>query len=434
MNRIDRKRREFLKALSFAGLGAHLGLRQWDGRAYAQEAFSAYNGPFWIFLHAGGGWDVTSLCDPKGDGPERVNRYPVGDIRSVGNIRYAPLEGHDAFFSKYASRLLVINGIDTTTNGHDQGVRGTWSGKTGEGYPAIGAMIAGSFGAQAPMAFISAGGYSQTAGTTRAVRIGRDAGLLRRLAFPQRIQPESDDDSTYLGSAEAEDLLRQAAEARHARKMSHVFLPKGRRSRSQLYLAQAGKRELARVVEYLPQEMPRDNAQSRILVAYAAYRAGVSVSLSLGLGGFDTHGNHDENHPPRLAALLEAADFAMSEAERQGFADRVVLVMGSDFGRTPRYNGGAGKDHWPISSLMAMGPGISGNRVVGQTNEGHRPFKLDPVSLAPTGDDQDAPGIELTIEHVHRALRRFAGVDPALQGQFPLPVEDLNLFGQPLGA
>ena len=111
---------------------------------------SAYTGTYWIFMHAGGGWDPTHLCDPKGRVNENENdpmgRFLRDDIRTAGNINYAPLGDDgtalDAFFQEHYQRLLVVNGMDTGTNGHDQGTRGTWSGRTEEGHPPIGALIA----------------------------------------------------------------------------------------------------------------------------------------------------------------------------------------------------------------------------------------------------------------------------------------------------
>ena len=52
-----------------------------------------YSGPLWVFLNAGGGWDPTSLCDPKGgngpDDPDAMNHsYTYSQIESAGNIRY----------------------------------------------------------------------------------------------------------------------------------------------------------------------------------------------------------------------------------------------------------------------------------------------------------------------------------------------------------
>ncbi|MDQ7068439.1 MAG: hypothetical protein Q9M40_10960 [Sulfurimonas sp.] len=56
------------------------------------------------------------------------------------------------FFDKYGSELLVVNGIDTQTNGHDAGRRYMMSGKLSEGFPALSALIAGIRMPSSPLA------------------------------------------------------------------------------------------------------------------------------------------------------------------------------------------------------------------------------------------------------------------------------------------
>ena len=118
-------------------------------------------------------------------------------------------------------------------------------------------------------------------------------------------------------------------------------------------------------------------------------------------------------------------DFLITEAEAAGIGDRVVVVVGSDFGRTPGYNDGNGKDHWSVTSMMLLGAGIRGNRVIGTTDERHRPLTVNPQTLA-----TDPNGIRIKPVHVHRALRRLAGIEtggPA--DRFPIAGEDLPLLG-----
>jgi uncharacterized protein (DUF1501 family) len=106
----------------------------------------------------------------------------------------------------------------------------------------------------------------------------------------------------------------------------------------------------------------------------------------------------------------------------------VVVVAASDFGRGPFYNGdgdGAGKDHWPVTSMFAMGPGIPGNRVVGGTTADQRARLVDPGSLAVVDGVDGVDGVRIRPEHVHHALRQVAGVDDSL---YPLPGNTLPLF------
>jgi uncharacterized protein (DUF1501 family) len=108
----------------------------------------------------------------------------------------------------------------------------------------------------------------------------------------------------------------------------------------------------------------------------------------------------------------------------------VLIVVGSDFGRGPTYNGTnqyAGKDHWPSTSMMVLLPdgARGGDRVIGATDDGQRPRGLDPVTLAPVDG-----GRRLSPATVQRALRRLLSLEGnADAAQYPLLGDDLALFG-----
>lgn len=416
-------RRDFMRMAAFAGLSLATPLRALGKGATPDDKL------LWVLVHAGGGWDPTSLCDPKGRKTEKdenpVNLYFSGDIGEAGNIRYAPVDGHAAFFKKHYKKTLVINGVDTATNGHDSGTRNTWSGKLAEGYPAFGALVAASVAPNKPLAFVSNGGYDETAGLVAPTRVG-NPGLLTKLAWPNRMDP-SNAESTYFAAAAA-DRLEAARRARLQRLVDAPSLPRESAARSMLWMAREGGNELKQLEAALPKELDQsgNDLKRQAQLAMAAFKAGLSVSANLTTGGFDTHGNHDASHFPRLAALLEGVDFVWEEAERQGLADRLVVVVGSDFGRTPHYNDGMGKDHWSITSMMLMGKGIPGNKVIGTTDAGHVPVPVNPGTLAPDA----AKGVRITPEHVHKALRGLAGITelPEAAG-FPLGATSLPLLG-----
>jgi hypothetical protein len=152
----------------------------------------------------------------------------------------------------------------------------------------------------------------------------------------------------------------------------------------------------------------------------AAHRAGIGVSANLALGGFDTHDDHDNRHRPSVTALYDTLIALWNEAERQELAEDLVVAVISDFGRTPNYNSAMGKDHWPVTSALLVGKGVVGNRVVGATDEGHKPLEIDVDTLQPV----DAGGVRIKPAHVHRALRRVAGIeDTDLDERFPLFVD-----------
>jgi hypothetical protein len=418
-------RRDFLKAAAFAGLAVSTPL----GRLTSARAqVGTYQGPFWVMVNAGGGWDPTSFCDPKGraneEDPDPMNMYFTGDIETAGNISYAPVGGNNAFFQKYYNQLTVINGIDTQTVSHDGGSRHTWSGKLSEGHPSFGALLAGTMGRELPMSYISNGGFDITAGLVAPTRVG-NVNALNRIAYPNRISDSNPDDRFHSPSTESRIL--RAQKARLERLQSKQQLRSYQHAMGELTVARSTKNELSLLSEYLPD--PLDNSGNGLFrqsqLAIAAYKAGLAVSVNMSTGGFDTHGNHDANHIPRLQTLFEGVDFLMEEAQRQGVADRIVVVIGSDFGRTPGYNDGQGKDHWSITSMMFMGQGIPGNKVIGSTDGRHNPHKINPQTLA-----QDDNGVRIEPKHIHQQLRKLAGVhdhDNALR--HPIGDDEMPLFG-----
>lgn len=416
-------RRDFMKLCGAAGLAVMV-----PGRGRAQLDPGSFDDRFWVFVHAGGGWDPTSLCDPKGRVDEEeenpMNMYFVDDIGTAGNINYAPMAFNEQFFQKHYRRTLVLNGVDTQTNNHDAGVRHTWSGKLSEGYPALAALIAGIQAREAPLAFLSNGGYDLTNGLIAPTRTG-NIDALNRIAFPNRLDANNEDRGHFHSPATMERI--QTAMAKREGWLKERFaLPKAQHTVSQLFSARIGRNEVKRLSEYLPEQFEQNQLRRQAQVACAAFKAGVGKTANLTQGGFDTHGNHDESQGNALSNLMQGVDFLWDEAERQGIADKLVVMIGSDFGRTPGYNGNMGKDHWSITSVILMGAGIPGNRVIGTTDARHRPILVDPATLQPKEN-----GIRIEPKHIHFALRKLAGIEAAEPSRqlFPLlSTEDLPLL------
>ncbi|MEZ4287479.1 MAG: DUF1501 domain-containing protein [Polyangiales bacterium] len=281
-------------------------------------------------------------------------------------------------------------------------------------------------GPSLPMPLIGYGGYLETQGITNVVPLG-DASLLDSLAYPERISADNPDEN-YMGHPSVPAAIAAAQTRRLQRQLGSTRLPRATRSLNQLMLARLGQDDLRRVSESLPKTFADDQHQRQVQVSFAAYQAGLSVGVSLAVGGFDTHGNHDADHLQAMQNLLNAATFVIDESERLGIADKVALVIGSDFGRTPGYNDGNGKDHWPLTSMMFKMPGVTGGRVIGATSDRQGPLLIDPATLAVTGAPESAPGIQLSIDHIHRSLRRYAQISDEFQANFPLGGEDLGLF------
>jgi len=389
-----------------------------------------YTGRFYLMVDAGGGWDPTMLCDPKGGDINR--QYMPSAIRSAGNIQYAPITYADGysnqrFFDKFHQRLLVLNGIDTQTVNHDSGNRFTWSGRLEDGYPPLAAILAAALAPGRPLGFLSNGGYENTMGVVPLARLP-SLDTIGRIAYPNRIDP-ANPNARYLSEASYERLRRYQRE-RTLAQADRATLLVYEHSLRQLAATRAGSNLLERLMQYLPNNDVLARAQNPILrqgmVALAAYQAGVTAAANLAVGGFDTHGQHDTNQANALSRLLQGIDQLMDRIDMLGLTDRVTVIVGSDFGRTPSYNAQMGKDHWSVTSMLLMGAGIRGDRVIGATDASQRARGIDYSTLAV----RDSSPRKLTPKAIHTALRRFAGVESsAVARQFPLYGDRIDLFG-----
>lgn len=436
-------RRSFLKAAALAGLAVSAPVLSRDA-----GAATPYGGPYFIMVNAGGGWDPNFMFNPT---LNKNHNALYTEIKKVGNIPYAPIPldlpamgldtttGYDqylmdnaAFLTKHGAQLCVLNGVDTSTNNHDAGNRTMWCGRISEGYPALGALLAAALAPEKPMAFISSGGYDATENLVPLTRV-TSVGTLKKIAFPNAVDPNNLAGDKYhtpetfsrIAKAQAERILALRGGQR---------LPTLQRSMDGLFMARVAENELANLqipatLADLPGNALGDleRMMQQAQLALAAFKSGLAVAANVSLGGFDTHSNHDQNQRRQLAKLLYGISFIMDEIAASGLGGKVTLLSASDFGRGPTYNTGKGKDHWSITSFLAMGPGITGNRVIGGTYEdSQKPKNIDPASLATV----DSGGVRLRPEHIHRALRLKADVaDTEVAQKFQLPGEDLPLFG-----
>jgi uncharacterized protein (DUF1501 family) len=109
---------------------------------------------------------------------------------------------------------------------------------------------------------------------------------------------------------------------------------------------------------------------SGCLLARRLVEQGVSY-VEVSLGGWDTHTNNFDTLSTRLLPELDKGMSALvADLLRKGLLDSTLVVWMGEFGRTPRINQNAGRDHWPRSwSVVMGGGGMKGGHVVGATDK-----------------------------------------------------------------
>jgi Protein of unknown function (DUF1501) len=119
-----------------------------------------------------------------------------------------------------------------------------------------------------------------------------------------------------------------------------------------------------------------------LLLARKLVESGVSA-VEVDLGGWDMHGNIADGVRRNASGVLDPAFAALvKDLNQRGlYKDTLVVWMG-DFGRTPRINQGAGRDHWGNGwSVVMGGAGLKGGVSYGETDKDGMSIKKDPVSV-----------------------------------------------------
>jgi hypothetical protein len=122
----------------------------------------------------------------------------------------------------------------------------------------------------------------------------------------------------------------------------------------------------------LSQEEPRTRDRYRgveqFLTARRLIEAGVGC-VTLAIGGWDTHGDNFRTLRRQLPAVDRGVANLVQDLSDRGMDKDVVTVMWGEFGRTPKVNGGAGRDHWsPVMSALVAGGGLKMGQAIGASS------------------------------------------------------------------
>ena len=148
------------------------------------------------------------------------------------------------------------------------------------------------------------------------------------------------------------------------------------------------------------------------LLARRLVEAGVTfVTIQAG-GGWDTHGNNFKELKDRLLPRYDQATSALiSDLCDRGQQDDVLVMSFGEFGRTPRINKDAGRDHWPgAMSILYAGGGLKMGQAIGTTNA---------TAEYPTSKPYTPGCVLSTMYHVLGIDHHHAFMD---QAQRPMPI------------
>ncbi len=366
-------RRDFLKvgALGMGGLLLSDLLRQ-RARASAEGRPAHNTSVVWLWL--GGGPTHIETFDPKMDAPAEF-RSVVGDVPTV--LPGVRLGGVFPRLGRIADKMAFVRSFAHRNSGHGGGTHWVMTGYDfppadngqGQNRPGMGAILARYRGAN-----------NATTGLPNYVRMG---GILG-------------DGASWLGSAFGP--FDTAGSARNNMNLQ-VTLDRLAERRSLLHSFDTLNRDVdrtglmqgldafeiqafdlllsrAREAFDVSREDPRtrdlyganNRLGQQLLLARRLCEAGVGF-VTVEFGGWDMHGNIQQGMRQLGPQVDQAVAAFVQDVCQRGLDDEVLLVVTGEFGRTPRINGGAGRDHWaPLSTLALAGGGLRMGQVVGESN------------------------------------------------------------------
>ncbi len=136
----------------------------------------------------------------------------------------------------------------------------------------------------------------------------------------------------------------------------------------------------------------------QLLLARRLCEAG-SGFVTIQYGGWDMHGNIANALKQRCPQLDHAVAAFVRDVHSRGMSDNILLVITGEFGRTPRVNKNAGRDHWSnLSTLALAGGGLKMGQVVGES----------------TGNVERPKSKPITPQDLMATVFQVLGLDPGL--------------------
>jgi hypothetical protein len=131
----------------------------------------------------------------------------------------------------------------------------------------------------------------------------------------------------------------------------------------------------------LRDEYGRNTAGQRMILARRLVEAGVRF-VSLTYGGWDHHDNIKNAMTAQMPSFDQAYAALIRDLDKRGLLDSTLVMVTTEFGRTPKINGTAGRDHYPkVFSIMLAGGGVKRGNIHGASDATGGEPDSDPLSV-----------------------------------------------------
>jgi hypothetical protein len=395
-NRLDDlSRRRFLTGAAKTFLG--VSLLPWLGQGLALADEPAAVGPVrrlptaknCIYLYMNGGMSHLDTFDPK---PGTETGGPTQAIKTradgVQISQYLPR------IAEQMPHIAIVRGLSSTQGAHEPGeyfMRTSFTARGTIRHPAMGAWAAYFAGRANPTlptnVAIGGGGRHPGAGYLEAkyapLPLGNPEAGLQNSKIPDGVTPDQ-----FGHRLDLLGRLNQPFQAAYDQKQVRAY-----KDLYQEATKLMGSKDLAAFdIKQEPDELRLQYGDNQFghgcLLARRLIENDVRF-VEVNLGGWDTHDDNFDRVETQGAILDQALGALIPDLAARGLLEETLVVLATEFGRSPKINSNNGRDHYPKAfSCLLAGGGIKGGQVHGVT---------DPSGATVTDGKVQVPDFNATI-------------------------------------
>ncbi|HVX11915.1 MAG TPA: DUF1501 domain-containing protein [Pirellulales bacterium] len=378
------RRRDFLKA---GALGGGLSLAGYLRRCCAGEVKPAVAKSA-IFVNLGGGPSHLDTFDPKPQAPDEIRGEFKPIDTSVSGIQ---ISEHLPNLASHTDKFAILRGVSHTLAAHELGSKYLNTGNRplpSLEFPGYGAVISKELTGERDLPpFVAIPNTPQRAGylgiryaplsTESAPRLGKpfnvrgmamSGGLtVEKVARRQKLLTDLD---TLFAGYESANGLVDGLDRFDEQAYEIISSPRARQAF-----------DIARERQEVAAEFGDTAFGQSCLLAVRLVEAGVRFA-TVSFGGWDTHQqNFSRLKDKQLPDLDRGLSSLFKHLELRGLLGSTVVFVTGEFGRTPKINKNAGRDHWPRAMFVLMGGGgVHCGQVIGASDDHGMGPAGDPIS------------------------------------------------------
>ena len=386
-----RTRREFLYVGLVGGLGLTLPhFLKTEARA-AIKQYQSKEGPARSVIHIflPGGMAHQESFDPKPYAPLEY-RGPYGTIDTkLSGVKFSE---HFKQMAQIADKIAVCRSMSHGEAAHERGTHNMFTGyrpSPAVQYPSMGSVVSHELGPRAslpPYVFIpsqpntfAGSGYLSSAYGPFSLGSDPSQGnfAVRDLSLPDGI--DEDRFKTRRSLLETVDDHFRTLEKSDVLDAMDTFY-----QRAYALISSKEAREAFHIkaeTKQIRDDYGRNAAGQRMLLARRLVEAGVRF-VSLTFGGWDHHDKIKNGFRGQARQLDRALAALVRDLDSRGLLDSTLVMVTTEFGRTPKVNNTEGRDHWPrVFSVVLAGGGIKRGCVYGSSDALAGIVESDPLSV-----------------------------------------------------